>query len=706
MFSKILFTLEVVALIAAPFGYLKLRDYRAEQFFDKGNAALLKGDWDQAYACYQEAARRDNKVVKASVACRLTLCKDFGLGVAPTERLEMCPRHGSTFADCLEASRVPTTKVLEATKQSLFESGSTAVIVWGASTYRKGSFSVQQDYAEAVAWYRVAAARGNVSAQSKLVGLAYDYKNRWWSPKPNEFPSEWLLNVESTPSGSHVLLHEYIAARLFLGERIAAGDETLAQHPEATDWLSEAAMVGNEDAQAILGIKLAEGATLDLPEETATDYVLAAAKQGNEKAKVRIVELAQQGIYRDSRWDSLPTEWLLAAAKQGNEKAQIRIVELIQLGLYTDSTWDNLPVAWLIAAAQNNNEAAQVHLGAKLAEGAPLDLPEETAITCLLTAAQQDNEKAQLLLGTRLAEGESLPISQETATVYLLVAAKQGNVLAQGRIVNKVLGRKCTPELEQEAIPFLLSEAKNGNSAVQAYLGALCAEGKPLPIPSKTANAYLLLAAQQGNEKAQVRIVDLVQFGLYTDASWKDLPVEWLLAAAKQGNEKAKEQLIENVFVGHYSAKTEQKVLPILLSAAKSGNERVRVYLGNKLAEGATLNLPEETVADCLFLVAKQGNEKAKDALSAAAKQGNTMAKDALAQMFEEGRWKEGTNEEKFRALLPYAEAGIAEAQRRLAEYYWYGLGVPQSAETAREWYRKAAVNGDAYAQWWVDWND
>ena len=692
MFSKVLFGLEVMALIAAPIGFLTLREYRAEQFFDKGEAALREGNWNQAYTCYQEAARRDNKTLARIVACRLTLCKDFGLGVAPAEQVEKCPWHGTSFSDCLEASRVSPKRVFEAAKQSLANSGSTDLIVWVASTYKDTYPTVPQDYAEAAAWYRMAAARGHLDAQRYLISMAYFQQ---WTPAPGELPSDWLLNTK-----------DMLIARILLGERIAAGDEALAQDSESINWLLDAANDGNAAAQACIGIKLAEGERFLLSQETATRYVLAAAKQGNEKAKVRIVELAQQGIYRDSRWDSLPTEWLLAAAKQGNEKAQIRIVELIQLGLYTDSTWDNLPVAWLIAAAQNNNEAAQVHLGAKLAEGAPLDLPEETAITCLLTAAQQDNEKAQLLLGTRLAEGESLPISQETATVYLLVAAKQGNVLAQGRIVNKVLGRKCTPELEQEAIPFLLSEAKNGNSAVQAYLGALCAEGKPLPIPSKTANAYLLLAAQQGNEKAQVRIVDLVQFGLYTDASWKDLPVEWLLAAAKQGNEKAKEQLIENVFVGHYSAKTEQKVLPILLSAAKSGNERVRVYLGNKLAEGATLNLPEETVADCLFLVAKQGNEKAKDALSAAAKQGNTMAKDALAQMFEEGRWKEGTNEEKFRALLPYAEAGIAEAQRRLAEYYWYGLGVPQSAETAREWYRKAAVNGDASAQWWVDWND
>ncbi len=477
MVAKILFALEVVALIAAPVGYLKLRDYRAEQFFEEGDAALQAGDWGRAYTCYQESARRENKELVRDVACRLTLCKDFGLGVAPAAQIENCPLHGDAFSDCLAASKVPTTKVLEAAKQGLFESGSTDVMVWIASTYRKGSFSVPQDYAEAVAWYRVAAARGNVSAQSKLVGLAYDYKNRWWSPKPNEFPSEWLLNVESEPSGSHILLHEYIAARLFLGERIAAGDETLAQHPEATDWLSEAAMVGNEDAQAILGVKLVEGESIDLSEETTIRCFLAAAKQGNEKAQTRIVELAQQGTYRDSSWDDLPTAWLLAAAKQGNEKAQIRIVELMQSGLYKDTTWDNLPVAWLIAAAQNNNEAAQAHLGAKLAEGVTLDLPEETATDCLL-------------------------------------------------------------------------------------------------------------------------------------------------AAAKQGNKQAKKKL---------------------------------------------------------------------------------QTKKALEHAFAKGAWKRETDEETFRALLPYAEADIAAAQKLLADHYWYGWGVPQSREKAQEWYRRAAKNEDVYSQWWLE---
>ena len=266
-------------------------------------------------------------------------------------------------------------------------------------------------------------------------------------------------------------------ARILLGRRIAAGDESLAEHQEATDWLLAAADDGDVAAQVCIGLNLAEGEHFLIPQETATNYVLAAARQGNEKAQAQIVELAQRNIYRDARWDSLPTEWILLAAKQGNEKAQVRIVELIQFGLYTDATWDELPIAWLIAAAQNNNEAAQAHLGAKLAEGAPLDLPEETATDCLL-------------------------------------------------------------------------------------------------------------------------------------------------AAAKQGDKQAKEKL---------------------------------------------------------------------------------QTKKALEHAFAKGAWKRKTDEETFRALLPYAEADIAAAQKLLADHYWYGWGVPQSREKAQGWYRRAAKNEDVYSQWWLD---
>ena len=612
MFSKILFGIEVVALIAAPVGYLKLREYRAEQFFDKGEAALREGNWNQAYTCYQEAARRDNKTLARIVACRLTLCKDFGLGVAPAEQVEKCPWHGTSFSDCLEASRVSPKRVFEATKQNLAKSGSTDLIVWVASAYKDSYPTVPQDYDEAAAWYRMAAARGHLDAQRYLISMAYFQQ---WTPSPGELPSDWLLNTK-----------DMLSARILLGERVAAGDEALAQDPESINWLLDAANDGNAAAQACIGIKLAEGEHFLIPQETATNYVLAAARQGNEKAQAQIVELAQRNIYRDARWDSLPTEWILFAAKQGNEKAQVRIVELIQFGLYTDATWDELPIAWLIAAAQNNNEAAQAHLGAKLAEGETLDLPEEIATDYLIVAAKQGNEEAQ---------GE------------LLTAAKNGNELAQAQIIETILAKECSPETEREALSFLITSAQSGNEPVQAYLGAKLAEGVPLDLPDETVVEYLLAAAKQGDETA----------------------TPYILATAKQNNGRAQRAL---------------------LAITKQGNEKTKAYLGTKIAEGAILDLPEEVTTDCLLAAIKRGNEQAKD---------------VLKQAFARGSWKKGTNEETFRALLPYAEADIAVAQKRVADHYLYGLGIPKSKEKAREWYQKAAENGDSYAQWWISEN-
>ena len=612
MFSKILFGIEVVALIAAPVGYLKLREYRAEQFFEEGDAALQAGDWDRAYTCYQESARRENKELVKDVACRLALCKDFGLGVAPAAQLQSCPWHDRTFSHCLAVCKVPAKQIFEGAKQGLAESGSTDLIIWVAAAYMNGYSTVPQPYEEAADWYRMAAVRGRVDAQRQLVAMAYERK---WTPGSGELPSEWLLNVK-----------DMLEARILLGERVAAGDKTLAEYSEADDWLLSAADDGDVAAQVCIGLNLAEGEHFLIPQETATNYVLAAARQGNEKAQAQIVELAQRNIYRDARWDSFPTEWILLAAKQGNEKAQVRIVELIQFGLYTDATWDELPIAWLIAAAQNNNEAAQAHLGAKLAEGETLDLPEEIATDYLIVAAKQGNEEAQ---------GE------------LLTAAKNGNELAQAQIIETILAKECSPETEREALPFLITSAQSGNEPVQAYLGAKLAEGVPLDLPDETVVEYLLAAAKQGDETA----------------------TPYILATAKQNNGRAQRAL---------------------LAITKQGNEKTKAYLGTKIAEGAILDLPEEVTTDCLLAAIKRGNEQAKD---------------VLKQAFARGSWKKGTNEETFRALLPYAEADIAVAQKRVADHYLYGLGIPKSKEKAREWYQKAAENGDSYAQWWISEN-
>ena len=204
--------------------------------------------------------------------------------------------------------------------------------------------------------------------------------------------------------------------------------------------------------------------------------------------------------------------------------------------------------------------------------------------------------------------------------------------------------------------------------------------------------------------------MELAQRNIYRDARWDTLPTEWLLAAAKQGNEKAQIRIVELIQAGLYM-EANWGDLPIawLIAAAQNNNEAAQAHLGAKLAEGETLDLPEEIATDYLIVAAKQGNEEAQGELLTAAKNGNELAKKklqtkkALEHAFAKGAWKRETDEETFRALLPYAEADIAAAQKLLADHYWYGWGVPQSREKAQEWYRRAAKNEDVYSQWWLE---
>ena len=412
MLSKILFGIEVVALIAAPVGYLKLREYRAEQFFDKGNAALQAGDWGQAYAYYQEAARRDNDAVKASVACRLTLCKDFGLGVAPAEQVEKCPWHGTSFSDCLEASRVSPKRVFEATKQNLAKSGSTDLIVWVASAYKDSYPTVPQDYDEAAAWYRMAAARGHLDAQRYLISMAYFQQ---WTPSPGELPSDWLLNTK-----------DMLIARILLGERIAAGDEALAQDPESINWLLDAANDGNAAAQACIGIKLAEGESLLLSQETETSHLLAAAKQGNEQAKQALIDRVTEMTQSDL--DEYPhvIAWVEALAQQEDQAAQCCLGVLSAKRLWKNGTPED-QLTYLRQGAEAGNADAQFTLGIRYQVGDGVERDRKVAAEWFQKAANQDHARAQYELSECYKMGWGVPQSRELAETWLYESAKNGN---------------------------------------------------------------------------------------------------------------------------------------------------------------------------------------------------------------------------------------------------------------------------------------
>ena len=51
-------------------------------------------------------------------------------------------------------------------------------------------------------------------------------------------------------------------------------------------------------------------------------------------------------------------------------------------------------------------------------------------------------------------------------------------------------------------------------------------------------------------------------------------------------------------------------------------------------------------------------------------------------------------------ALCEAANGGDAGAQVTIGSYYYYGNGAPIDYKTAADWYTKAAVQGNEYAQY------
>jgi hypothetical protein len=63
----------------------------------------------------------------------------------------------------------------------------------------------------------------------------------------------------------------------------------------------------------------------------------------------------------------------------------------------------------------------------------------------------------------------------------------------------------------------------------------------------------------------------------------------------------------------------------------------------------------------------------------------------AVPQPDAESAYAQGDYVTAYRLLLPLAEQGSVRAQEQIAEMYEKGMGVPQDADKARQWYRRAA---------------
>lgn len=171
---------------------------------------------------------------------------------------------------------------------------------------------VSQDYVEAVKWFRLAAAQGNVIAQYNL-GVSYAYGQG--VPKDYVEALRWYRLAAA--QGKAI-------AQFSLGVSYAKGQGVAQNHVEALRWYQLAAAQGDVNAQINLGVMYVKGIGVAQDYAEALKWYQLAAVQGDADAQYNLglMYVKGQGVAQDNKHAYL---WLNLGAVDGMpEKVNMR----------------------------------------------------------------------------------------------------------------------------------------------------------------------------------------------------------------------------------------------------------------------------------------------------------------------------------------------------------------------------------------------
>ena len=188
--------------------------------------------------------------------------------------------------------------------------------------YENGEGVIQDD-AEAVKWYRLAADQGNVDAQHNL-GWMYD-NGKGVVQDAVEAVKWYRLAADQG----------YMKSQNNLGTMYDNGKGVVQDDAEAVKWYRLAADQGSADAQGNLGWMYENGEGVVQNDAEAVKWYRLAADQGNARAQNNLGTMYDngKGVVQD---DAEAVKWYRLAADQGNAEAQGNLDFILDLMYHED----------------------------------------------------------------------------------------------------------------------------------------------------------------------------------------------------------------------------------------------------------------------------------------------------------------------------------------------------------------------------------
>jgi len=532
-----------------------------------------------------------------------------------------------------------------------------------------------EDFKEAIKWYKEAAKLGHTKSQLKLgtfyfegLGTAVDYDSA----------STWL--IEPASSG-------YVDAQFMLGMIYLEGTDKIKKNErKAFDLLLNAAEGYHTDALYQVGSMYYHGIGTEVDLKKAAKYLQLAKEQGVVSANDLLASVNQEKepsrpVDVTPLQKKSPGEILIESAERGNANAQYQVATAFLNGKMGLSKNTTRAIEWLEKAAKNNHKQAQFLLGSLYYDGKSVKRDLKVAKFWLDKSANSGVEQARVLVDEIKDQSNANTTqnrSNNSTNDLFLASANKGDREAQFKVGLMYLnGNDGFPKDQEKALQWLNKAAAQDHTNAQFEMGMMYY--KPGGENNETAQSLLLKAADKGHTNAQYFLATI-----YSQNQQFEEAAKWLDMAFQSNHEEALEMLIELYINGKLIHTDTKRVLKWLEKASLKGYRNAQYKLGEEY-------LAHDEIAN--------NQTKAFAWIEKAARNGYTEAKYKLATLYQNGIGARKQYTKSARWYREAAEEGHVEAQYNLADLYLQGLGLPRNHTKAKEWLEQAANQGHMKAK-------
>ncbi|MBO5382704.1 MAG: SEL1-like repeat protein [Ruminococcus sp.] len=271
---------------------------------------------------------------------------------------------------------------------------------------------VEQNYEEAVKWFRMAARKGFTKAMYNI-GICYNYGEG--VPENKEEAAIWYNKAAEK---------NYVPAQIGIAKLYLLGNGVPQDYKKHLYWLKRAAEQGSADAQYMLGGAYARGLGVDKNYKEAFKWLEKGAEQGDEKSQLTIGAMVLSAGKDDdlSEYIPLAKKWYRVAAENGNLEAHFMLSSIYNHeGNFAEG--DNL----IRIAAEKGHAQSQELLGIAYYTGDRVEQDYTKAAFWLHKAAYQGMAYAMYVLGLCYLYGDGVEENTETALDWIDKAAENGD---------------------------------------------------------------------------------------------------------------------------------------------------------------------------------------------------------------------------------------------------------------------------------------